>query len=185
MLDYTLRPCISAKPKTLQFNKKNNMELGNIIFGAITLTICIGPLVIMYYRSVNTNRKMLQSLKEIAQQYNCNIDKHEFCNNSVIGLDKQNKHVFFFKKKEGASVSQFVNLSEIQDCKAIKRTNATTFKNEDVTLFEKIELKFIPINKNKGEISFELYGPENRQVNGELQMADRWSAQIAEHIKSK
>ena len=93
--------------------------------------------------------------------------------------------IIFFKKKEGASVSQFVNLSEIQDCKAIKRTNATTFKNEDVTLFEKIELKFIPINKNKGEISFELYGPENRQVNGELQMADRWSAQIAEHIKSK
>ena len=31
MLDYTLRPCISAKPKTLQFNNKNNMELGNII----------------------------------------------------------------------------------------------------------------------------------------------------------
>lgn len=158
------------------------MDLGNIILGTIILTICIGPLVLLYFKSVNANRKMLQSLKEIAQQYNCNISKHEFCNNFVIGLDENNKYAFFFKQKEDESISQFVNLSEIQDCRAVKRTSYTKVKDENISFFEKIELKFIPKNKSQAETTFELYTPENRQLNGELQLVDRWSTQISEHL---
>lgn len=158
------------------------MDLGNIILGAIILTICIGPLVLLYLKSVNANTKMLQSLKEIAQQHNCNISKHEFCNNFAIGLDENNNYAFFFKQIEKDSISQFVNLSEIKDCKAVKRTSFTKVKDENITFFEKIELKFIPKNKNQAETTFELYTPENRQLSGELQLVDRWSTQINEHL---
>lgn len=161
------------------------MDLGNIIFGAIILAICIGPLLIMYYKSVNTNRKIVQSLKEIAQQHNCNISKHEFCNNFAIGLDEKNNYAFFYKQIEEDSISQFVDLSEIKECKAIKRTSFTKLKDENVTFFEKIELKFIPTNKSKTEITFELYTPDDRQLNGELQLVDRWSEQINEHLSMK
>lgn len=162
------------------------MDLGNIIFGAIILAICIGPLVIMYYRSVNQDNKMLKSLKDIAKQHNCNISQHEICNNFAIGLDENNNYVFFFKQKEQEiSISQFVNLSEIQNCKAEKRTSFTKVKDENITFFEKIELKFIPSNKSKAEITFELYTPENRQLNGELQLVDRWSKKINEHLRKK
>ena len=161
------------------------MDLGNIILGAIILTICIGPLVLLYFKSVNANTKMLQSLKEIAQQHNCNISKHEFCNNFAIGLDENNNYAFFFKQKEEVSISQFVDLSEIQDCKAVKRTSTTKVKNEDITFFQKIELKFIPKNKSQAETTFELYEPEDRQLSGELQLVDRWSTQINEQLSKK
>ncbi len=161
------------------------MDLGNIILGAIILAICIGPLVIMYYKSVNANNKMLQSLKDIAQEHNCNISKHEFCNNFAIGLDEDNNYAFFSKQKEEEPISQFVDLSEIQDCKPIKRTSFTKIKDENITFFEKIELKFVPKNKNKAEITFELYTPENRQLNGELQLVDRWSEHINEHLRKR
>lgn len=159
------------------------MDIGNIFFVAIILAICIGPLVIMYYNNVNKNSKMLQSLKKIAQQHNCNISKHEFCNNFAIGLDENNNYVFFFKQNEDDSVSQFVDLSEIKDCKAVKRTSATKIKDENITFYEKIELRFISKNKSNAEIAFELYSPENRQLNGELQLVDKWSMQLNEHIK--
>ena len=158
------------------------MDLGNIILGTIILTICIGPLVLLYFKSVNTNTKMLQSLKEIAQQHNCSISKHEFCNNFAIGLDENNNYAFFFKQIEKDSISQFVNLSEFKDCKAVKRTSFTKVKDENITFFEKIELKFIPKNKSQAETTFELYTPENRQLSGELQLVDKWSTQINEHL---
>ena len=158
------------------------MDLGNIILGTIILTICIGPLVLLYFKSVNTNTKMLQSLKEIAQQHNCSISKHEFCNNFAIGLDENNNYAFFFKQIEKDSISQFVNLSEIKDCKAVKRTSFTKVKDENITFFEKIELKFIPKNKSQAETTFELYTPENRQLSGELQLVDKWSTQINEQL---
>ena len=161
------------------------MDLGNIILGAIILAVCIGPLVIMYYRSVNQDNKMLQSLNEIAKQHNCNINQHEICNNFAIGLDENNNYAFFFKQIDEDSISQYVNLSEIKDCKAVKRTSFTKIKDENITFFERIELKFVPSNKSKAEISFELYTPENRQLNGELQLVDRWSTQINEHLSKK
>lgn len=161
------------------------MDLGSTIVGTIILVICIVPFVIMHYNSVKKENKMLQSLNEIAQQHNCNISQHEFCGDFVIGLDENKNFVFFFKQKKEKAISQFVDLSEIQTCKAVKSTRTIKSKDGDVRIPERVVLSYIPTNKGKAETRFELYDEENVQLIGELQLVDKWSKQINDCLKNK
>jgi len=162
------------------------MDLGTALIGAIFLAVCMVPFIIMYYHRVKKENVMLQSLKNIAQQQNCNIDKYELCGDFALGLDENRGFVFFFKQKNEETVRQFVNLSGVQTCQVAKKTrNQKANKtNELVTI--QVELCFTSTNKNNDETRFELYNEEvNTQLSGELQFAESWAKQITERLKSK
>lgn len=161
------------------------MDLGSVIVGTIILAFCIVPFVIMHYNSVKKENKMLQSLNEIAQQHNCKISQHEFCGDFVIGLDENINFVFFFKQKKEEAISRFVDLSEIQYCKAVKSTRTIQSKDGNISIPDRVELSYIPANKGKAETRFELYDEENMQISGELQLVDKWSKQINDRLKNK
>ena len=162
------------------------MDWGTAIVGLISILICIIPFVIMHYNRVKKENKMLLSLKENAQQHNCNISQHEFCGDFVLGIDESRNFVFFFKQKKEEAISQFVDLAEIQTCQVVKKTR--DMKNSTSSLYstQRLELSFLPTNKNKGETRFELYDEEtNMQLSGELQFVDKWTKQINDRLKNK
>lgn len=166
--------------------KKMEMDWGTAIVGLIIILICMTPFVIMHYNRVKKEGKMLHSLKENAKQLNCNISQHEFCGDFVLGIDESRNFVFFFKQKKEEAISQFVDLAEIQICQVVKKTR--NIKNDIGSLgfIERVELSFIPTNKNKTETRFELYNDEiNMQLSGELQFVDKWTEQINACLKSK
>jgi ABC-type glycerol-3-phosphate transport system permease component len=162
------------------------MDWGTAIVGLISILICIVPFVIMYYNRVKKENKMLQSLNEIAQQHNCKIGQHEFCGDYVMGIDENRNFVFFFKQKKEEAISQFVDLSEIQNCQTVKKTRNVKKDIGSLGFIERVELSFTPTNKTKGEKRFELYDEEiNMQLCGELQFVDKWTKQINDRLKNK
>ena len=160
------------------------MDWGTAIIGLIAILICIVPFVIIYYNRVKKKNKMLQSLNEIAQPHNCKISQHEFCGDFVLGIDESRNFVFFFKQKKEEAISQFVDLAEIQTCQVIKKKLNDKTDIISLGFIERLELSFIPANKNKAEMKFELYDEvTNKQLSGELQFVDRWLKLISNRLK--
>ncbi|QWX82637.1 hypothetical protein H0I23_09165 [Cellulophaga sp. HaHaR_3_176] len=160
------------------------MDLGSAIIGSIFFVICIAPFSYIYFKGVKTKNNMLRSLNKIAQQHNSKISKHEVCGDFIIGLDEKTNFVYFLKQKKEETISQFVNLSEVQNCQAVKSTRNIKMKDKNVTVTDRVELAYMPINKDKVETKFELYREGGMQLNGEIQLVDAWSKQINNLIRA-
>jgi len=162
------------------------MDLGTIIIGAIILAICILPFVIMHYNKTKKRNKTLQSLDQMAKQHNGTISAYEFCSDFVIGIDETNGYVFFLKQKNEGTVTQVVDLIEIQACRADKGSRSIKSKEDYQVLTKRVELCFIPLEKGKPETRFELYDDEvSIMLSGELQLVDAWSKRINDLLKNK
>ena len=130
--------------------------------------------MMMHRNNVKKEKNRLKKLNEIAKQQNCTISKYEFCDNFVLGLDETKKHAFFYKQKKEATVSKYVNLSEIKICQVTKRRRPQGNNKEDLSFIEKIDLSFISTDKNKTIVSFELYNEDDAELRGELQFSKKW-----------
>jgi hypothetical protein len=162
------------------------MDWGTALIGLLSILICIAPFVILYYKRLKNENKMLQSLNAIAQLHKCKISEHEFCGDFVLGIDENKKFVYFFKQKREEAISLFVDLSEIQTCQFSKKTRNIKNNAENLVITEQIELCFLTKEKSKSQTSFELYNDEiNMQLSGELPFADKWSNKINEYLKNK
>ena len=151
------------------------MDLSSIIIGAIVIACCIVPFIIIGQNRKKSERKTIQSFINKANQHNCNISKHEICSDFIIGLDETNKTVFFLKNLKDKGVEQCINLAEIRTCKV--KNASRTVANQSV--IDRLELSFIPIDKNKKEISLEFFNSDIKiQLGREVESIERWSKQI-------
>lgn len=162
------------------------MDLGSSIIGAFAIAICTIPFVMMYFRRVNNQKKKVQILQEMAQEQNCTISEHEFCGDFVFAMDGNKNFVFFLKQKQEQSIAQFIDLSGVQACQAVKKTRIEQIDEEKVEFMDRVELLFLPKEKSKTETRFELYDDHvNPQLDGELQFVDKWSKQINDRLNHK
>lgn len=162
------------------------IDLGTTIFGLIVMALCTLPFVIDYRNKKKKAKHLLQSLHVAAQQENCQISQHESCGDFTIGLDEQRNYVFFMKQKKDIGIFQNANLSEFNTCQTVKKTRTLKNNDKNVTITERVELRFSPENKSKSETRFELYDEAlNKQLTGELQFAAKWSDQINRMLSSK
>jgi len=156
------------------------------IIGLIVILVCISPIIIMVRFRAQKTKKMLQSLKKVAQQQNCKISQHEFFSDFVLGIDEVKKFVFFYKHGKENSISQYVDLAKIQTCKVVKQSKNIKLGSDSVSVISRLELSFIPIGKSQEEQSFLLFDLEtNKQLSGELQFSEKWAQIINGYLKNK
>ena len=161
------------------------MDWGTAIIGIVTMALCTLPFVIDYRNRNKREKLLLLSLKNTAQQQNCQISQYESCGDFSIGLDEHKNFVFFIKQMKESAISQYADLSEFHACQAAKKTRTLKKKEGNVSITERVELCFIPKNKNKRETRFELYDEEkNKQPSGEVPFVDKWSNQINARLKT-
>ncbi|HET6245272.1 MAG: hypothetical protein H0V01_02025 [Bacteroidetes bacterium] len=136
------------------------MDLGSAIIGAILIAICIVPFILMSRGRKKREKQILQSLTDIAVQHNCQISQHEFCGDFVIGIDEAKNFVFFHKQRKDRVIEQFIDLAKIQNCKVINSNQTITNKDGNYKVIDKLELSFIPIAKEKTEITLEFFNSD-------------------------
>lgn len=155
------------------------MDWGTALIGIISILICIIPFAFMYFNRIKKEKKMLSAINENAKQHNCNISKYENFNDFILGIDTNRKYVFFLKQNKKETISQFVNLSEIQYCHLVKKTKGLKNSASSIYATESLEICFTPIIKNKTETRFLIFNADiNLQLSGELQFAEKWIAEI-------
>lgn len=162
------------------FNNKK-MGLGNIVIGAVLMAAFVVPFILSGRSSKKRKKQMLLSLRAIANEHNSKVSFHEFCADFVIGIDEEKNLVFFYKKNEGKELTNFINLSEIKNCRAhILRREAV--KGVDKVI-DKIDLSFTPYDTAKKVIDLEFYNTEVSSVlTGELQVIEKWSKLISDRL---
>ncbi len=157
------------------------MGLGNIIIGAVLMAAFVVPFVLSGRNSKKRKNKMLLSLRAIANQHNSSVSIHEFCGDFVIGMDELKNFVFFHKKSEGKELTNFIDLSEIKNCRAhILRRDAV--KGAD-KMIDKLDLSFTPHDKTKKVIDLEFYNTDVSSVLiGELQVVEKWAKLVTDRL---
>lgn len=161
------------------------MDISSIIITAIFIAVCTIPFVLIGRKNKKRKKEKLQSLINIANKQNATISKSEVLSDYVIGMDEVKKQVFFFKKMKDSVIEDYINLAEIKTSKVKNTGRAIAYNNSNQSIIEKLELVFIPLDKNRKEIAWEFFNSDDSsQLGGELQSAEEWSNRINESLRN-
>ena len=152
------------------------MDLGTTIVGAVLLVICIAPFILVRKRQITKKNEKLQILNNLSQEYNCNIEEYEFCNDFVLGIDKSKSFLFFHKQSQENNHNQVIDLKTIKECNIIKKTRSINDKT--IAL---IELSFIKKNETTSIVIYDEI--TDLLINNELLVANKWSLIINTNLK--
>lgn len=151
------------------------LDWGTVLVGTIALAVTLAPLAIIRLGKAKKEKQMLHFISELAHSMGAKIDQHEFCGDFVLGLDKQQSKVFFYKQKNTPSQPQFADLTKVKSCRIVRHHSSSKNGNGGPGVINRVVMSFTPANKSNEEIHFELYNEAiNMQLSGELQMGDKW-----------
>jgi len=157
------------------------MDLESAIVGAIVIALCIVPLIIIIWSRKKREKQLLNYLTNTANQHNSQITQYDFCGDFVIGMDEAKNYIFFSKMSKDKVDNMAIDLAEIQKCRMVKYRN-----QNNQALIERLDLNFTPVAKNKPMVNLAFFDAAvNIQLNGELQLIEKWSKTINDRINHK
>jgi L-cysteine desulfidase len=155
------------------------MDLGTTIIGIICVALCAMPFVLTIGIRKKKEKQLLESIKDLAKQKNCEINHHEICGNYVIGIDEAKNFLFFQLNEKEKEKQQFVNLSTIKSCN-VSNINRIIKNNK---IIERLNLEFTLFDKNRSNVVLEFYNVDlSCQLNGELQSIEKWNGLIKKRL---
>ena len=160
------------------------MDIVTAIIGIAFVVACALPFLWLNSVKKKAEKKLLTSLIDFAAEHNGIISRSEILGNMAIGLDEQANKVFFCKKSGAEETSQKVELAAIKTCEVIKMGRTFNDKEGPRTVIEKLELSFVPTAEKEPTIAIEFYDAhKNVQLNGELQLVEKWANWLNERLK--
>lgn len=142
------------------------MDATSFTIGIILLIICVLPFILFSVNNNKKRKKRIENLVKKAKENNATIQEKDDWNQSVIGLDKKNKMLFFSKKSEEFDKFIFINISELLLCR-IERT-----ENKHKVL-EKLELELTFASKPTVVLEF-FNKNETRLILNEIEIIQKW-----------
>jgi len=159
------------------------MDSNSLIIGLILLAMCILPLYFFNLSRKRKQHRIMESLNNIAGSHNCRISHFDVCGELVIGWDEERKFVFYHRKSNDITSELYMDLAAVKGCKVIHSTRTVKLKDGNQKITERVELNFSQLN-NGDEVKWEFFNEEfNTQLNGELQLAEKWSKMINNKLK--
>lgn len=142
------------------------MDATSLTIGIILLIICVLPFILFSVNNNKKRKKRIENLVKKAKENNATIQEKDDWNQSVIGLDKKHKMLFFSKKSEEFDEFIFINISELLLCR-IERT-----ENKHKIL-EKLELELTFASKPTVVLEF-FNKNETRLILNEIEIIQKW-----------
>lgn len=160
------------------------MNLTTILLAGGTLGLCIIPFILMIRSNIERENKLLQSLQTISSINNCKITLHEISGDLAIGLAEHDNAIVFFKQGKEKETQRFISLAPFRSCKINNQGRTIKSSDDNYRITEKLELLFEPQEKNGTPIALEFYSRNDSfQLNGELQLIEKWEALINTYMK--
>lgn len=160
------------------------MDSGTIIIGAIVIAICILPFILIGNSIKKRKKKLLYSLFGLAAQKNSKITQYDLGLDLAIGLDENAGSLFFFRRIKDKEIVEHIDVKAIQNCKVLNTGRTIRNSKENYQVTEKLELCITPKAKNRPDIFLEFYNSdENSQLDGELQLIEKWARIINDKVK--
>ena len=152
------------------------MSLGLIISGVIVLLLILAVLLSASKKRQKMNTEYWAPLARLAEENGCSITSRDIWNASVIGIDEQQKFVFFIQKNADGDKKVVLNLAVVFRCKVSELSRTTGPKEGNLKVFDRIELVITHKDKAKADRSIEIYNASTDRLTlaGELQIAEKW-----------
>ncbi|MBC5834029.1 hypothetical protein G6N05_03955 [Flavobacterium sp. F372] len=142
------------------------MDSTSLTIGIILLIVCVLPFILFSVNNSKKRKKRIQNLIKKAQENNATIQEKDDWNQSIIGIDKTNKMLFFSKKSEEFDKFISINISELLKCR-IERT-----ENKHNVL-EKLELELTFASRPTIVLEF-FNKDETRLILNEIEIIQKW-----------
>jgi hypothetical protein len=142
------------------------MDSTSLTIGIILLIICVLPFILFSVNNRKKRNKRIQNLVKKAKESNATIQEKDDWNQSIIGIDKTNKMLFFSKKSEEFDKFITINISDLLKSR-IERT-----ENKHNVL-EKLELELTFASKPTVVLEF-FNKDETRIILNEIEIIQKW-----------
>ena len=160
------------------------MDSVTLIIGAVVIALCTLPFVFMGRKKRKHENELKQAFSGLVMKENCTPGESEILGDYIIGADQLFRFFFFYKKAETGENACRVKLSEIRSCKMSSVGHTVGDKGNSILVTDKLNLVFNPIDKNQPSVVLELFNSdESMQLNGEIQLAEKWEKLINHHLK--
>jgi hypothetical protein len=142
------------------------MDSTSLIIGIILLIVCVLPFILFSVNNSKKRKKRIQNLIQKAKENNATIQEKDDWNQSIIGIDKTNKMLFFSKKSEEFDKFISINISELLK----SRIERTENKNK---VLEKLELELTFASRPTIVLEF-FNKDETRILLNEIEIIQKW-----------
>lgn len=142
------------------------MDSTSLTIGIILLIVCVLPFILFSVNNSKKRKKRIQNLIQKAKENNATIQEKDDWNQSIIGIDKTNKMLFFSKKSEEIDKFISINISELLK----SRIERTENKNK---VLEKLELELTFASKPTVVLEF-FNKDETRLILNEIEIIQKW-----------
>lgn len=145
------------------------MDLSASIIGIICIAICSVPFILIAINQRKKKKKLTNDFYELVQLHGCKIDDFEIGNNYIIGIDQQNRKLFFQSNLESNVHHHIIDLDIIKNAeKNIRKTN----QGEQIM---QLNLILNPKSTNKAPMNLVFFNfKHNHSLSGELQSLNNW-----------
>lgn len=142
------------------------MDSTSLTIGIILMIVCVLPFILFSVINTKKRKKRIENLILKAKENNATIQEKDDWNQSIIGIDKTNKMLFFSKKSEEFDKFISINISELLKCR-IERT-----ENKHNVL-EKLELELTFASRPTVVLEF-FNKDETRLILNEIEIIQKW-----------
>lgn len=142
------------------------MDATSLTIGIILVIVCVLPFILFSINNTKKRKERVLNLVKIAKENNATIQEKDDWHQTIIGLDKTNKMLFFSEKSEEFDKFITINISELQNCR-IERT-----ENNNKVL-EKLELELTFASKPIVVLEFFNIN-KTRLILNEVELIQKW-----------
>lgn len=114
------------------------------------------------------------------------ISKFDIWDQSIIGLDETNSHVFFYRNKQGNELLKEIKIDEIKSCNKCENSRVVSGKNGKVKVIDFLSLHFFAFSDRQETIILEFYDNEDSpQLGDELMLIEKWHSILSSVLELK
>lgn len=160
------------------------MDTTTTLIGLALLAICIIPFILLNRKRKKVEKRYKLALTEIAKRENCTLTKHEIDGDLCVGLDEQQKKLFFVNYHKDTSESTVVDLSAIESCSILKTQKEGMKDQGDSYSIASLAMQLKPIGSQQEHIILEFYNAAKKiQLGTEYILLREWSKIVNEQLK--
>ena len=149
------------------------MDLQTTIIGAVLIAICVVPFVLINKKKKEKQQLLLKQLKAQAITYGCAITRHDLWHNTAIGIDDNEKCLFFFRRTKDGEVQKQAHLAGV----------GKVYINGAGNAIEKLELVLVHNSSKEPDTVLEFYNSATlMQINAELELVKKWQGIVEESL---
>lgn len=155
------------------------MDTSSILWGTVTLTVCLVPLLLLGKQIKKASRKLLIPILEEAKNNNGVISVHEMISDVCFALDEKQNTLYYYRNTKEIEELESFNLNEIENSKIeiIRKSENRKSNAAIVKVFLELHFKTSAIKKL---VIFDLQ--ESTQLIPEVLFAEKWNRIINSKI---